>query len=571
MQKIALLFIMSFISSKIVGQSTYVPLNSDYYHLIDRYEIKSGKFAEGVFANFKPYTRKSVAILAEKILYNDSLNLFDNYSDKDVFNLQNLMADNWEWTRSEHAEFSLSKKPLWGTLFKRKADTYSFQNAEHDFHVSPIFNFSVGTETNNPNNLLVNTRGIEIRGTINRKLGFYTQLTENQVLAPLSTKDFVIQNKAFPGEGFVKFTTNKTNRNLLADYFSARGYITFNPIKAIQLQFGHDKNIIGTGSQSVMLSDFSAPYLFLKAQTSIGRIQYTNVFAQLINAQEDPKLLNAGDQSQIPTKYLAIHRLGVNFTKNINVGFFESISFGKRRIGFDPNYLNPAIFYRFVEGHLGSPDNSMVGIDTKVNLRKTVSIYGQFVLDEFKLDSVQKSKGWRANKYGIQFGFKYIDLLNIKNLDLQLEHNRVRPYTFQHFSTYSSYVHYNQPLAHPFGANFSQTLLILRYQPIKKLFVSLTGAITDKGLDDGQNNWGGNLLLNYEKYPREFGNFIGQGQLKNINYMEMAASYMILHNLFADFTFINRRQDSINDALDRTNTSFQFGLRFNTARRQGVL
>ena len=570
MQKITLTSLFSLLIFTLKAQSTYVPLNADYYHLLDRYEIKLGKFNDGMQASFKPFTRKTAVLIAEKTLYTDSLNLFDNYSDRDVFNLQNIIADNWEWSRSEYSKVAFSTKTPINNLYKRKADTYSFQSKEHDLHVSPIFNFSGGFETNSKTNTFINTRGIEIRGTINNKVGFYTQFTENQVLGQTNVKDYINYYNAFPGESFVKINRDKTKNLLLSDFISARGYITFNPVKAIQLQFGHDKNFIGAGSQSILLSDASAPYLFLKAQTSIGRLQYTNIFAQLINTQQDPKLINAGSQGVIPPKYMAVHRLGINFTNNFNMGFFEAISFGKRRVGFDPNYLNPAIFYRFVEGHLGSPDNSMIGLDAKLNLKRHVSIYGQLLVDEFKLDSLKKSKGWRANKVGYQFGFKYIDAFNIKNLDFQFEHNRVRPYTFQHFSTYSSYVHYNQPIGHSYGANFTQSMFILRYQPSKRFSLTTTAMLSDRGLDTDKNNWGGNILRNYENYPREFGNFIGQGQLLNTNYLEINGSFMILHNLFVDATITNRNMDSADNAKDLKNLGFQIGLRLNTARRQFI-
>ena len=55
---------------------------------------------------------------------------------------------------------------------------------------------------------------------------------------------------------------------------------------------------------------------------------------------------------------------------------------------------------------------------------------------------------------GIQLGAKYIDAFGIKNLDLQLEYNRVRPFTYSHRDSVANYTHYNQPLAHPLGANF---------------------------------------------------------------------------------------------------------------------
>src|SRR5438477_369563 len=83
--------------------------------------------------------------------------------------------------------------------------------------------------------------------------------------------------------GFLKIILNggclfKKNGN---DFWDANGYITFNIIKQIDLQFGHDKNFIGNGYRSLFLSDFSPNYLFAKINTRVWRLQYTNLFAKI--------------------------------------------------------------------------------------------------------------------------------------------------------------------------------------------------------------------------------------------------------------------------------------------------
>ena len=57
-------------------------------------------------------------------------------------------------------------------------------------------------------------------------------------------------------------------------------------------------------------------------------------------------------------------------------------------------------------------------------------------------------------------GIKYINAFNLRNFDLQLETNIVRPYTYQHNDSIDNYSHYNQPLAHPLGANFAEVIAI---------------------------------------------------------------------------------------------------------------
>src|SRR5690606_25152298 len=86
---------------------------------------------------------------------------------------------------------------------------------------------------------------------------------------------------AVPGYGFYKpFKTNGV------DYFDARGYITFNVAKYIDVQFGYDKNFIGNGYRSLFLSDWGNSNLFLKLNTKIWKINYQNLFMELMPQYE---------------------------------------------------------------------------------------------------------------------------------------------------------------------------------------------------------------------------------------------------------------------------------------------
>lgn len=541
------------------AQSTFAPLNEDYTNLIERYEIKSGSLSS-LHTNIKPVRRKDLVKLSVDLETDEKAKL----SKTDLFNLAYLQNDSWEWLDDTKFLQSNSKKPLWTHLFKKKSDFYSTQNKDLDFHVSPIFQFSFAQDDLVKDAPYTNTRGVELRGTLNKKLGFYSMFTENQILYPEYVRAYGRQYNANPYEGFTKIP-NADSSKYLADFFSARGYITFQALKSVQIQFGHDKNFIGSGIRSMILSDFSAPYLHLKVTTNIGRFQYMNLFAQMINKQI-PVAVDGTEQ--LPPKYFSLHHLSVNITRNLNIGFFESIVFGKRQVGFDINYLNPVIFLRFAEGHLGSVDNSIAGLNFKYNFKRHFSLYGQFVLDEFNVKYFKKD-GWWAKKYAAQIGGRYIDVLGIKNLDFQAEYNLVRPYMYSHNSTYSNYVNYNLPLAHPFGANFKELLLIGRYQPMGRLFLNFTAMIAQQGKDSNIINWGGDILRSYNfARPADYGNEIGQGRTMNTKFYQLGASYMLAHNLFADLKVQNRNVNLSGEADDKKNMIFSVGLRWNTSQRQ---
>lgn len=566
--RLSFIFLLGVISFSSSAQSTFTPLNNDYLHFIERYEIRSGKFSNKFYSNVKPIGRKDLLEFAVNLEQDSSAKL----SKVDRFNLAYLQNDSWEWLADNYPDgISESKaiqnntrKPFLKYFLQKKSDFYYFHNEDFDIHINPIFQFAFGGDSQAKNAPFTNTRGIEIRGNLNKKLGFYTMLTENQIAYPQYVRDYSRLYNGFPYEGFTKIVDSDSTR-MITDFFSARGYITFKALKNLTLQFGHDKNFIGSGIRSLILSDFSAPYLHLKAVTQVGRFQYINIFAQAVNKQV---LIAKDGTEQIPPKYFTFHHLSANVTKNLNIGLFETVIFGQRKIGFDVNYLNPIIFYRYVEGHLGSVDNSIVGADFKYNFLRRFSLYGQLVLDEFNFKHF-KRKGWWATKYATQIGLRYIDALGIRNLDLQAEYNLARPYTYSHNSTYSNFIHYNLPLAHPLGSNFREFLFIARYQPAKRLTLNYNFMMAQHGEDYNFINWGGNIQRNYNLLrPYDYNNFIGQGNEANIQNIEIGASYMLGHNLFIDASFQNRKVNYPEKAETTTSNIFSMGVRWNIGKRQ---
>jgi hypothetical protein len=59
----------------------------------------------------------------------------------------------------------------------------------------------------------------------------------------------------------------------------------------------------------------------------------------------------------------------------------------------------------------------------------------------------------------------------------------------------ANYTHYNQPLAHPLGANFKETIAIARYQPAPRWLVQAKGIFYLQGRDTSTENNGSNIFL----------------------------------------------------------------------------
>ena len=281
----------------------------------------------------------------------------------------------------------------------------------------------------------------------------------------------------------------------------------------------------------------------------------------------------AGDRL-LAKKYAVMHHLDAAITKWLNIGLFEGVIFG-RKDHFDFGYLNPIIFYRSIEQQNGSFDNSVVGLDAKANIAHKFQFYGQLLFDEFLLSEIKKNRGWWGNKWAIQAGAKYIDAFNIKNLDLQLETNRVRPFTYSHGDSVANYTHYNQPLAHPLGANFQEWIGIARYQPAPKWLLQAKAIYYVQGRDTSApgngTTFGSNIFLpNAPPYrTKDFGFELGSGERTKVALASFLVSYEWKPNLFFEGNAVIRKQTASKNSLPGDDAFIiSAGIRWNMHRRE---
>jgi hypothetical protein len=530
------------------GQSAYLPQGNKHSQFLDRLEIKLQTNNQLNLNTIKPFNRKLATEVAEVADSSGELSL----SRADRYNLQSLLMNNSEWVRGDKSPFA-SKKSLWNTIYKNKANFFEVNEKDFFLSVNPVFQFQQSIEQDYNPRLFLNTRGVTIRGMIAERLGFYTYLTENLERAPVFVQGRTQQSRAIPGAG--RFNIYK---NTGWDYSDARGGITFKAAKYLDFQFAYDRNFIGNGYRSLFLSDFGNNYLFLKIDTRIWKVDYTNIFIEL-NPQF-PKGIRDQDLL-LDKKYAAMHHLSFNATKWLRLGLFEAVVFGRKN-DFDFMYLNPIIFLRTAEKQNNSPDNGFVGFDFKANVAKRAQFYGQLIFDEFLLKELKAGNGWWGNKFGVQLGAKYIDAFKVNNLDLQAELNFVRPFTYSHYDSSANYSHYNQPLAHPFGANFIEAIGIVRYQPLPRLTTSARLIYWKQGVDTGSSNYGSNIFKLYTTRSGDYGFDLPSGVIQNGVNAQLLASYELKENLFIDGSVLIRRLEDVNTSI------LTLGLRMNMFRRE---
>jgi hypothetical protein len=541
----------------LTAQTTYLPAGDKANILMERLEIKARTDSFFNFSKTKPYSRKHTVDAVNHFVMGGNI---VKLSKVDAYNAQRVTINNLEYTSEGGRGLFASKKPILKSFYKTPANLYEVHVKDFDLVVNPVIQFALSKENDNEQNLFLNTRGVTVRGRIANKIGFFAYITDNQERPPQYVQDFILERRAVPGAGFYKPFKARGG----VDYFDARGYFTFNVTRYIDVTFGYDKNFIGNGHRSMFLSDFSNNTLFLKLNTRIWKLNYQNLFMELHSAE-----IPGGDKL-LPKKYAAMHHLDISVTKWLNIGVFEGVIFG-RKDRFDFGYLNPVIFYRSIEQQNGSFDNSVVGLDAKANLAGKVQLYGQLSLDEFLLSEIKKNRGWWANKWGIQIGAKYIDAFGISNLDLQLEHNRIRPFAYSHRDSVANYTHYNQPLAHPLMANFKEIIAIARYQPAPKWLITGKLIRYTQGRDSSARSFGSNIF--YPNVPPfrsgDFGYNIGSGWKTDVTYASLLVSYELRENLFLEFNAVARKLETETAPIISSKTSVvTFGIRWNMHRRE---
>jgi hypothetical protein len=343
----------------------------------------------------------------------------------------------------------------------------------------------------------------------------------------------VQEYNAVPGMGYF----SPTNNGLNGRYRFFQAHISYSPSKYFNATIGNGKNFFGEGYRSLLLSDNANNNPYLRLSTNIWKLKYVNLFSNYSDTR-----FSDGVMSKFYNKFGAMHYLSWNITKKLNISLFESVVWESRDttggFNYDYTYLNPVIFYRPVEYAAGSPDRVLIGLNTSYKFNSNNILYGQISLDEFIIKEIRADvasfvkrdttivSGWWGNKYGLQLGFKTLNLFKIEGLRWQTEINLVRPYTYSHGSVYQSYTHFSQPLAHPLGANFYEFLSIAHYQ-YKSFIFRAQANYQIVGYNDGVSNYGRDIMLSYNTRPYEHGHTIGQGVRTNVLYTDFRINYLL--------------------------------------------
>lgn len=444
------------------------------------------------------------------------------------------------------------------------------QGEDYWFALNPIVDLQMGKASDlDASYTYVNTRALNFRGGLGKQINFTTTFFESQGRFAEYFNDYAESIKPsggnpaiIPGVGIAKrFKTDAY------DFPLAEANITFAPGKIFDFQLGYGRNFIGDGYRSLLESDGASPYPYFKLNTKFWKIKYTNTYMWMKDVRPEVTA-----ERTYATKFMANHYLSWNVSNRVNLGFFESVVWtNTNNRGFDANFVNPIIFYRAVEfGSSSKSGNALLGITGKYKWNNSINLYSQFLIDEFSVSDVGAGNQSWKNKFGFQFGAKYFNAFNVKDLLVQVEYNRVRPYVYSHSAVITNYGHNNQSVGHQWGGNFKELIAIARYHKGRwladaKLTVGTRGLDFDTATDS--YNYGGNIYKSYDvKRPYDTGVKIGQGNKTNVFIADVQGGYLInpMTNLKLFGSLIYRNFDPTQETattFKQSTTWFSIGLR----------
>lgn len=330
-----------------------------------------------------------------------------------------------------------------------------------DFEVmiDPLVNFQLGEEYSDTLRdereqfLRTNTRGIRVQGHITDKVSFMASFYENQAVFPRYVRTFVGRKGVVPGFGRVK-----PFGPIGHDFAMSSGYLVVRPTKFLRIQYGHDKNFVGHGYRSLLLSDnsFNYPHLRITWTLLKDKLQYTSVFGKIRSLRRMPD--GETREPNFAPKGFSFNYLSFMPWEFLEIGLFESFVWKmydtatETRTPFVGSTINPVILVNSLAYGFDGENNGLLGINLRVQPHQAVQLYGQAVLDDLQ-----------TNKFGFQAGGKWFNAL-VPNLDLQVEFNHVEPYTYGREEPQFSFTHNNEFLAHPWGAGFDEVVGFVNYR-----------------------------------------------------------------------------------------------------------
>ncbi len=450
-----------FIFSLVYAQQENVPIDHNVYLFLKEMKVK------GILNNISDdnpnLSRAEIKIHLEQIeTYREELsrtekNLLKKFQDE--FYDDKSDSTNTYQIFGSGAWFSSTFSDIFSNKLKY-AYAYRDPNATYNLEILGRFLYGQNFKPVLNNSELYDI-GFRFRGTLFERLGYSLSVQKggvsgSQDLAPTFDSRLNYNFK------FIERIEN------IGNYDFAEGYLRYfsEPAEKMRLSFqiGREKIKFGYGYGSKLVLSGDHHYLdFLKLNFDYGIFSFTSIHGSTVG-EYNP------DHEQNFTKLIALNRFQLHFDKLFSVGLGENVIYSGR--GIDLAYLNPFIFYKFVEMSLQDRDNGTLWLDFQSNFLKNIELQATFFLDENILSQLQDLNRF-SNKTAYQLSAFWYSPFSINDFSLVLEYTKVRPYVYTHTNYRNSYTTFGQLLGHRIGPNSDEFLAQISYNLNERVRLNL--------------------------------------------------------------------------------------------------
>ncbi len=276
-----------------------------------------------------------------------------------------------------------------------------------------------------------------------------------------------------------------------SSFDETRAYLEYQN-EYIGLGIGRDRLEYGSMlDQGLILSGEAPAFIYLQLRAQMKPWLFFDYFhARLDPAPVEEEVYYtspSGKQRKVVNqKWLAAHRLEVNPTPRLQIGFSETVIYAER----DPEvgYMIPLNIFWSENHHQDRDDNIAWGIDLRIKMLDSVSIYAEGLLDETSLSGIFSDK--LHNRTAYMLGIDAIEPLGLRGSLLQLHLTRLRPYVYSHWFAVSVYAHNRVALGSPIPPN--SEVIALRFE--KRFGGIWTVSALAQRLQHGESTHGGEAV-----------------------------------------------------------------------------
>ena len=512
-----ILLVTLFLTSIISAQIGYVEVSNPIYNYLNR--MQSLHLIENYNSFEIPKTRSEITkYIKEIVVVKDKLNLIDAQTLNDF-----LVEFNFDLSFSTEKYYSLFNDNTETPLLNQKekflyyyTDSSKF-NTFINFVGSGEYLYSMDKLNSTNSNASLLTFGAELRGTINNNFGYFARATNGL---------------QFGDTELASFKSNlRYNYKFNSDHDSSKffdetiGYLSAE-FDYVKVKIGRDRVNIGYGNSKIIMDNYFPPMDYISMQLNYSIFNFSFIHGKLLGfgTFSEPRKI-------ILDKYIAYHRLGLNFSKHFQFGLGETIIYANRNIDF--SYLNPFNFYKSAEHANIDRDNSMLFIDFKNNSFKGLTLFGTVLIDD--VDFSKFGTNWYGNKFIYDFGISYEPFPEYFPLTIGLQYLRIDPYVYAHRFEKNNYTSMDIGVGPNIQPNSESYFFDVRYKPHYRIELGFSYQYIKHGANEVDSNgkvltnFGGDILVGHRSWDSDDVVFLN-GIKETTNHFIFTAKYEPIKN-----------------------------------------